>query len=227
MRDMIERISLVFALASAPLLVSAQTPSTDSDAPLTEPVQTEQAAPAESDAEAAPAMEEAEAAPATEDAEAAPATEEAEAAPATEDAEAAPATEEAEAAPAPVEGQITLQSEDSILANDLIGQTVYSSSDESVGDINNIIIKFDGTVEGVVIGVGGFLGIGEKEVAVELGKIDFTTREGGGTRLILNVAREDLEAAPAFKTAREQRRDAESEEMQQQLENGVAPAAGN
>ncbi len=186
MRNMIERISLVCALASAPLMLAAQESGTDDGTMTADPAPTEQAAPAEMGAETAP-------------------------------------TEQIETIPEPVEGQIVLQSEDSILANDLIGLTVYSATEESVGDINDIIVKLDGTVEGVVVGVGGFLGIGEKEVAIELDKIDLVSLEGGGTRLILSATREDLEAAPAFKTAREQQREAEAEAMQQQLDQGVAP----
>jgi len=186
MRDMIERITLVCALASAPLVATAQTSTTDETT--ADPAPSEQTTSAETDAIAPPS------------------------------------TEEAEAMPAPVEGQIVLQSKDSILANDLIGLTVYSATKESVGDINDIIVKFDGTVEGIVVGVGGFLGIGEKEVAIDLNNINLTTLEAGGSRLILDATREDLDAAPAFKTARDQKLEAETEQMQQQLENGVAPA---
>ena len=121
---------------------------------------------------------------------------------------------ETEEAPKPVEGQIVLQSEDSMLANDLIGSTVYSPDNDSVGDINDVIVKLDGTVEGVVIGVGGFLGIGEKEVAVTMDQIELASFESGGTRLVLNASRADLEAAPDFKTAAEQRAEDQVIEMQ-------------
>lgn len=135
----------------------------------------------------------------------------------------APMSEKTKAMPELVEGQIMLQSEDSILANDLIGLPVYSVAEESVGNINDIIVKFDGTVEGVVVGVGGFLGIGEKDVAIKLDKFDLATREDGEMRLVLDATREDLDAAPAFKTAREQKRETEAKQMQQKQDNGDAP----
>src|SRR5262249_51161657 len=63
----------------------------------------------------------------------------------------------------PVKGQIVLQDKNSILASTLIGSTVYSPDNQKVGDINDVIVGLDGKVEGVVIGVGGFLGLGEKD----------------------------------------------------------------
>lgn len=133
---------------------------------------------------------------------------------------------EAETPPEPVEGQIVLQSEDTVLAKDLIGTTVYSPGDEAVGDINDLIVKLDGSVDGVVIGVGGFLGIGEKQVAIELAKLDLVTGESGVQRLVLGATRDDLDAAPEFKSAADQRFEQEAEQMRNQHESGVpAPAA--
>jgi len=54
------------------------------------------------------------------------------------------------------------------MANDFIGKTVYSENNENVGDINDVIFSKDGKIVGVVLGVGGFLGIGEKNVLVRL-----------------------------------------------------------
>lgn len=137
------------------------------------------------------------------------------------------ATAEAEptvAPETPVEGQIILQSENSILAKDLLGASVYTSADETVGDINDMIINLDGTVEGVVIGVGGFLGIGEKEVAIEMSSLTLDNVDpanAGAVRLVLNATREELEAAPAFKSAVEQQRENEAEALQNQAESGA------
>lgn len=126
-------------------------------------------------------------------------------------------TTEAEAPAKPVEGQIVMQSENTILAKDLIGRRVYSGADETVGDINDLIVNLDGSVEGVVIGVGGFLGMGEKKVAVEMSAINVSAEpQTGNIRLVLSSTREDLEAAPEFRTA---------EEQQEPIDNTAAPAA--
>jgi hypothetical protein len=118
--------------------------------------------------------------------------------------------EETEAPVEPVEGAITLQGENTVLANELLGATVFVEGDETAGDIADMIINLDGTVEGVVIGVGGFLGLGEKRVAVEASQLSIEMDENNQPRLFLNATREELEAAPEFTTAEQQRQDAET-----------------
>jgi sporulation protein YlmC with PRC-barrel domain len=60
-----------------------------------------------------------------------------------------------------------------LMASKLIGTTVISSNNESIGDVNDVIMDRQGKAIAVVIGVGGFLGIGEKDVAVAFDKLDF------------------------------------------------------
>jgi hypothetical protein len=117
-------------------------------------------------------------------------------------------TEEAKPAK-PVEGQIVLQDQNSILASTLIGSTVYTPADETVGDINDVIVGLDGKIQGVVIGVGGFLGLGEKDVAVQMDKLTVQPQDANksNVRLILNSTKADLEAAPEFKSVAAQNRD--------------------
>jgi sporulation protein YlmC with PRC-barrel domain len=86
------------------------------------------------------------------------------------------------------------------LASNLIGSSVYGSSSEDadmIGDINDIVISPEGQVASVIVGVGGFLGIGEKDVAVEYKTIEWVERDGERW-LVANMTREQLEAAPAF-----------------------------
>ncbi|MEX3315842.1 PRC-barrel domain-containing protein [Sulfitobacter sp. PS-8MA] len=133
--------------------------------------------------------------------------------PMTDDPAAAEAPAEAPAKP--VEGQITMQSENTILADDLIGSKIYSDAGEKIGAVDDLIVNLDGSVEGVVIGVGGFLGIGEKWVAVKMDSLSTMTDESGTLRLVSSATKADLEAAEAFKTAQ----DMEAE--QQALESSV------
>ena len=109
----------------------------------------------------------------------------------------------------PVKGQIVLQDKNSILASTLIGSTVYTPANESVGDINDVIVSLDGKVEGVVIGVGGFLGLGEKDVAVKMDQITVQAEDANksNVKLILNATKTDLEAAPEFKSVAAQNRE--------------------
>lgn len=153
--------------------------------------------------------------------EGAAATEEAPAEEATGDAGAAAADVEGQ----PVEGQIVMQSEDTVLAETLIGARVYSG-EETIGDINDLIVKLDGTVEGVVIGVGGFLGIGQKDVALKFDRISVQTDENGNPRLTVDTSKEELENAPEFKTVSEQRSEKVDQQMQDSGTGGMGGDAG-
>lgn len=140
-------------------------------------------------------------------------------------------TAEMEEPAQPVEGQIVMQGENTALASNLMGSSVYSTEDESIGDISDMIVNLDGTVEGVVIGVGGFLGIGEKRVAIEMGQLEVMTDENGETRLQTAATREDLEGAPEFVSMAEQEAENAAAEpvgdpMGTTGTGGMAPADG-
>ena len=116
--------------------------------------------------------------------------------------------------PKPIEGQIIVQDKSTFLASAIIGGSVYSPSNESVGDVNDLIIKATGEVEAVVVGVGGFIGIGEKNVAIALNRFTMEpTEDLASTKLVLNATKEELEAAPSFKSAYIQKLDAEYEQQ--------------
>jgi sporulation protein YlmC with PRC-barrel domain len=75
----------------------------------------------------------------------------------------------------PVPGQIMTQDTNTILVSkDLIGQVVYAPDNVKIGSISELILSKDGkSVQGFVIGVGGFLGIGESNVAVNFDQLKF------------------------------------------------------
>lgn len=82
-------------------------------------------------------------------------------------------------------------------ANDYIGKTVYDQGGNNVGEVNDLIVSGDGNVEAVILGVGGFLGIGEKDVAVNTQAIQMV-QDGDNTRLVIAATKETLEAAPSY-----------------------------
>jgi sporulation protein YlmC with PRC-barrel domain len=96
-------------------------------------------------------------------------------------------------------GLIMMQDKDTFLASDLTGATVYNPQDESIGDVNDVIVSRDGKVDGVVIGVGGFLGIGEKDVAIKMNQIKMMDTDTG-VKLVLDMTKDQLAAAPEFKS---------------------------
>ena len=76
------------------------------------------------------------------------------------------------------QGQFMTQMQaNQMMASDLIGTRVISANNESIGDINDVIVDRNGQAVAAVIGVGGFLGIGEKDVAVPFSSLEFATSE--------------------------------------------------
>ena len=102
-----------------------------------------------------------------------------------------------------------------IHGTDLIGKRLYVSETEfeegymatsgesaewdDVGEIGDLIISQDGRVEAVLLDIGGFLGIGEKTVAVQMDDLSFIREDGMGDMFIaISGTRETLERAPEY-----------------------------
>ena len=130
-------------------------------------------------------------------------------------------------APAPSKiNYVTRQKPTDWSAQALIGKTVKNMQDETLGDINNVVLNEKGDVVAVTIGVGGFLGLGEKDVGVPFDALEFRTAAEVETQagtdnatkeeraeekrearndtehdkivIVLNATREQLENAPSF-----------------------------
>jgi sporulation protein YlmC with PRC-barrel domain len=113
----------------------------------------------------------------------------------------------------------------------MIGLNVYNNENEKVGAISELIVDRDGKLEAVVVGAGGFLGMGERDVAVPYSQINWVNqpldssrgstsnvpittgaatsadRNSEGPRsypdhAVLNMTKDQLKAAPAFKFSR-------------------------
>jgi PRC-barrel domain len=122
-------------------------------------------------------------------------------------------------APAPV--PVPEQAEHQVRAESLLGVDV-SNGQDTIGEVADLIVTPDGRVEAVVVGVGGFLGVGEKSVALAWDSIELAERDGA--RVILVAAtREQLEGMPEFTTLEEKRAE---EAMRQQQQPGGAPGLG-
>ena len=86
-------------------------------------------------------------------------------------------------------------------ATRIIGQQVYDSTaaDANVlGNINDLVINENGTIAAVTIGVGGFLGIGEKQVAVAYSALQWTVAADNTERFVLETTVDELTQAPDF-----------------------------
>jgi Bacterial protein of unknown function (DUF937)/PRC-barrel domain len=74
---------------------------------------------------------------------------------------------------------------------------VYNRAGEKIGTVKDLLIGSDGRVHAAVVGVGRFLGIGEKDIAVPLSALQMERRDDG-TRLTVDIVKETLQTAPAF-----------------------------
>lgn len=110
------------------------------------------------------------------------------------------------------------------LGTRLIDQPVYSSTGdeaEEIGKISDIVFANDGQITAVVIGVGGFLGIGEKSVAVDFGSLEFTRAADNTERWVVPTTAEALTSAPEFVWVED-----EPAENAVPATDSMAPAAG-
>ncbi|GAB4576883.1 MAG: hypothetical protein Tsb0019_02830 [Roseibium sp.] len=87
------------------------------------------------------------------------------------------------------------------LASNMIGKSVMTGETEeaeAIGDINDVIIGRDGNVRALIVGVGGFLGLGEKEVAVDFSRLSFASESDDQFTIVSDVSREELEGAKDY-----------------------------
>jgi sporulation protein YlmC with PRC-barrel domain len=87
--------------------------------------------------------------------------------------QAQPADRTAPAATAPAASTDKMMLKGKWRASKLMGLDVYNEANEKLGDVNELILDKDGKVNAVVIGVGGFLGMGEHDIAVTMDKLKF------------------------------------------------------
>ena len=90
---------------------------------------------------------------------------------------------------------------DGWLATEIIDETIYNSTGddaESIGDVNDFVLDQNGEIGAVVVGVGGFLGIGQKNVAINWEDLELAQDAEGNNRLVANMTREQLENAAEF-----------------------------
>jgi sporulation protein YlmC with PRC-barrel domain len=92
---------------------------------------------------------------------------------------------------------LTTQSAEEWRANNFIGQAVVNASGERVGDVNDLLFDKSGKLATVVVGVGGFLGMGEKNVGIHYDTITATDKDGLRV-LTVPLTKEALLAAPDF-----------------------------
>lgn len=90
---------------------------------------------------------------------------------------------------------------DKIRSEELVGATVYGANDQEVGEIGDIVLTENGDVDAVLVDVGGFLGVGEKPVALAMDNLQFMTDDDGNILLYTSITEEELKNQPAYDEA--------------------------
>lgn len=81
----------------------------------------------------------------------------------------------------------------------MTGTRVYDLNDKWIGEVSQLLIGTDGQITDAIVDVGGFIGIGEKPVAVSLDDVSVLREDGGDDiRVMVDVTKESLEAMPEY-----------------------------
>lgn len=99
---------------------------------------------------------------------------------------------------------LTRQESNDLLATNLIGEAVYNGQDESIGEINDLLTDESGKIVAVLVGYGGFLGMGEKDVAIRFEDLRIVREDNNDVKVVADLSEETLAAAPDFERLSEQ-----------------------
>lgn len=82
-------------------------------------------------------------------------------------------------------------------------QSVYDPKDSKIGSIDDVLVDKSGKISAVIVGVGGFLGVGEKDVAVPMSAIKAKTKDNNKWYLVMDATKDQLKAAHSLKYDKE------------------------
>jgi len=115
----------------------------------------------------------------------------------------------------PAEPILTAQKPGQVLSDKIIGMDVRNPDDESIGTIDALVIDKRNRVVAGIVSVGGFLGIGAKDVAVNWKEFTFQPEEEVATVML---SRQQLENAPAFRNREDVQAQLQSEEQRRDVQ---------
>jgi sporulation protein YlmC with PRC-barrel domain len=85
-----------------------------------------------------------------------------------------------------------------VTVTDWYKQDVYDPNNNKIGQISDVLVDKSGKISTLIIGVGGFLGAGEKDVAVPFDEVQATMKDNK-VHLVMNTTKDALKNAPGFK----------------------------
>ena len=99
---------------------------------------------------------------------------------------------------------IAAQKPDQLLASKVKGADVIGSDDKKIGDISDLLFSKDGKLEAYILSVGGFLGVGAKEVALAPSNVQ-VVQDNNTWKLKVSMTKDQLAQAPNFEHYKDQR----------------------
>jgi predicted nucleic acid-binding Zn-ribbon protein len=108
-------------------------------------------------------------------------------------ADAAKAKEQSNA----IQGKLDQANAETVGVTDYYKQNVYDTSDNSIGEVSDVLLD-DDRVAAVIVSVGGFLGLGTKYVSVPFNALRVTEKDDGKRYLVMNTTKEALMNAPGY-----------------------------
>ena len=84
-------------------------------------------------------------------------------------------------------------------SSEAVGQPVFNRAGERIGELDELLVDGSGRVLAAVVGVGGFLGLGERKVAVSYRSFQMTREANGKARLVADLTTTNLRNAPEYK----------------------------
>lgn len=94
---------------------------------------------------------------------------------------------------------VTTQAPNTVRARTLIGLDIKNGQDETIGEIDDVVVDADGRIQQVVVSVGGFLGVGARSVAISWTDLRFDAQREVA---VVNMTKDQLSQQPEFQRRR-------------------------
>ena len=129
--------------------------------------------------------------------------------------------------PQPAEQQavITQQDDSQVRVYRLVGSKVLGPDGQDVGKVDDLLLDRDQKLVGVIVSVGGFLGVGSKSVALPANRVDISQAYGDQRVVKIDATKEELSAAPAFKTREAMKAEADEQAARAKAVQTMPPGA--
>ena len=90
------------------------------------------------------------------------------------------------------------QNPSDMVTSKLVGLTIQNNANETIGEIADVVLDDKNTVKSWVVGVGGFLGLGTKYVAIDPSALKITRVDNASLKAVIDTNKDQLRAAPEY-----------------------------